>query len=165
MAEKPIWHYSVYPHLLSMLRDGFIKPATALVEPPELPIVWFSKSQTWERTATKDMRLPDGSSATLDFRGMLSRGVRPVRIGVSREIAPYDWPALRRLSGMESRMANGLVRVARELGADPRDWRGTFEPVPMEVWGDIQVYDGGAWITPKGPKVYRDPVSGSEVWV
>jgi hypothetical protein len=62
-------------------------------------------------------------------------------------------------------MANGLVRVARKLGADPRDWCGTFEPVPMEVWGDIQVYDGGAWVTPKGPKVYHDPVSGSEVWV
>jgi hypothetical protein len=66
---------------------------------------------------------------------------------------------------MESRMANGLVRVARELGADPRDWGGTFEPVPIEVWGDIQVCDGVAWITPKGPKVYHDPVSGSEVWV
>jgi hypothetical protein len=35
----------------------------------------------------------------------------------------------------------------------------------MEVWGDIQVYDGGAWITPKGTKVYHDPGSGSEVWV
>jgi hypothetical protein len=63
---------------------------------------------------------------------------------------------------MESQMANGLVRVAREMGADPRDWFGTFEPVPIEVWGDIQVYDGGAWMTPKGPKV---PVSSSEVWV
>ena len=165
MAEKTVWHYSIYPHLLSMLRDGFIKPATAFVKPPERPIVWFSKSQTWERSVTKGLRLPDGSSVTLDFHGMVSHGVRPVRIGVSPEVAPYDWPALRRLSGMESRMANGLVRVARELGADPRDWCGTFEPVPMEVWGDIQVYDGGAWITPKGPKVYHDPVRDSEVSV
>jgi hypothetical protein len=66
---------------------------------------------------------------------------------------------------MESRMANGLVRVARELGADPRDWCGNFEPVPIEVWGDIQVYEGGAWITPKGPKLSHDSVSGAEVWV
>jgi len=57
MADKPIWHYSVYPHLLSMLRDGFIKPATAFVEPPERPIVWFSKSQTWERTVTKGLAI------------------------------------------------------------------------------------------------------------
>jgi hypothetical protein len=35
--EKTVWHYSIYPHLLSMLRDGFIKPATAFVEPPERP--------------------------------------------------------------------------------------------------------------------------------
>ena len=165
MAEKTVWHYYIYPHLLSMLRDGYIKPATAFVEAPERPIVWFSRSQTWERTVTKDIRLSDGSSVTLDFRGMLSHGVRPVRIGVPPEIAPYDCLALRRLSGMESRMANGLVRVAREFGADPQDWCGTFEAVPMEVWGDIEIYDGGAWITPEGPKVYRDPVSGSEVCV
>jgi len=56
-------------------------------------------------------------------------------------------------------------RVARELGADPQDWCGTFEPVPMEVWGDIQVDEGGAWITPKGPKLSHDSVSGAEVWV
>jgi hypothetical protein len=66
---------------------------------------------------------------------------------------------------MESRMANGLVRVARDMGADPRDWCGTFKPVPMEVWGDLQIYEGGAWITPKGPKLSHDSVSGAEVWV
>ena len=130
MAEKTVWHYSMYPQLLTMLRDGFIRPATTFVEPPERPIVWFSKSQTWERTVTKGVRLPDGSSVTLVFRGMLSHGVRPVRIAVSPEIAPYDWPALRRLSGMESRMANGRVRVAGELGADPRRWRGTLPSRP-----------------------------------
>ena len=129
-----------------------MEPATAFVEPPEIPIVWFSRSQTWERTVNKGLRLPDGTSVTLDFRGMVSHGVRPVRIGVSPETAPYDWPALRRLSGMESRMANGLVRVARELGADPRDWCGTFEPVPMEVWGDLQIYHGGGLDHCKGAK-------------
>jgi hypothetical protein len=45
MAEATIWHYTVLPHLLSMFRDGFIKPATAFVEPPERPIVWFSLDQ------------------------------------------------------------------------------------------------------------------------
>jgi hypothetical protein len=35
----------------------------------------------------------------------------------------------------------------------------------MEVWGDLQIYEGGAWITPKGPKLSHDSVSGAEVWV
>jgi hypothetical protein len=41
----------------------------------------------------------------------------------------------------------------------------TFEPMPMEVWGNLQIYDGGAWVIPEGPKLHRDPVSGSEVWL
>jgi hypothetical protein len=32
----------------------------------------------------------------------------------------------------------------------------------MEVWGDIQVDEGGAWITPKGPKLSHDSVSVSK---
>ena len=48
-------------------------------------------------------------------------------------------------------MANHLVRVAREVGAYPPHWRGTFEPVPMEDWADLHVYDGGRWVTPEGP--------------
>ena len=49
---------------------------------------------------------------------------------------------------MKSRMANRLVRVAREVGADPRC--GTFTPVPIEVWDDLQVYDSGRWVTLEG---------------
>jgi len=41
---------------LAILRDGVITPATALVEPPERPIVWLSKNQFWERPVTKGMR-------------------------------------------------------------------------------------------------------------
>jgi hypothetical protein len=158
MAEKTVWHYSVYAHLLTMLRDGFIRPATTFVKPPERPIVWFSKSQTWERTVTKGVRLPDGSSVTLDFRGMLSHGVRPVRIAVSPEIAPYDWPALRRLSGMESRMANGLVRVAGELGADPRNWRGTLPSRPSGTRQYLSEYRVTHPLAPQVNHVIRLPM-------
>ena len=92
MAETNIlWRYTFLPHLESILRDGLIRPATALVEPPERPIVWFSKNQFWERTVTKSMKFSDGRSIELDFKGMVKHGVFPVRIGVLPETAPYDW--------------------------------------------------------------------------
>ena len=149
MAETIIlWHYTFLPHLESILRDGLIKPATALVEPPERPIVWFSKNQFWERTVTKSMKFSDGRWRELDFKRMVKHGVFPVRIGVLPETAPYDWLALRTISHMKPEMADGLVRVAEEVRADAQDWFGTFTPVPMEGWVDLQVYKNDAWTTP-----------------
>ena len=149
MAETTIlWHYTFLPHLESILRDGLIKPATALVEPPERPIVWFSRNQFWERTVTKSMKFSDGRWIELDFKGMVKHGVFPVRIGVLPETAPYDWLALRTISHMKPEMADGLVRVAEELRADPRDWRGTFSPVAIAAWVELEVYRNDAWVTP-----------------
>jgi hypothetical protein len=149
MAETIIlWHYTFLPHLESILRDGLIKPATALVEPPERPIVWFSRNQFWERTVTKGMKLANGRLLELDFNAMVAHGMFPVRIGVLPETAPYDWLALRTISHMKPEMADGLVRVAQEVGADPRDWYGTFKPVAMEEWVDLQVFKSDVWVTP-----------------
>ena len=125
-----------------------IKPATALVEPPERPIVWFSRNQVWERTVTKTMKFSDGRWIELDFKGMVKHGVFPVRIGVLPETAPYDWLALRTISHMKPEMADGLVRVAEEVRADPRDWRGTFNPVAIAAWVELEVYRNDAWTTP-----------------
>ncbi len=36
-----------------ILRDGFIKPATAGLPPGERPAVWFSSNPVWEETANK----------------------------------------------------------------------------------------------------------------
>jgi hypothetical protein len=151
MAETTVlWHYTFLPHLQSILRDRLIRPATALVEPPERPIVWFSKNQFWERTVTKGMKHRDGRLIELDFNAMVAHRVFPARIGVLPETALYDWPTLRTMSRMEPAMADGLVRAAEEVGADPRDWRGTFDPVTVKEWVDLQVFKGDLWVTPPG---------------
>ena len=134
--------------MLFRSRDGLIKPATALVEPPERPIVWFSRNQFWERTVTKGMKFRDGRLIELDFNAMIERRLFPVRIGVLPETAPFDWLSLRKMSRMRPEMADGLVHVAEKVGADPRDWFGTFTPVPMEGWVDLQVYKNDVWTTP-----------------
>jgi len=46
-----LWHYTKGVHLAKILADGFIRPATAFVDPGEKPIVWFSTDQHWEPTA------------------------------------------------------------------------------------------------------------------
>jgi hypothetical protein len=47
---------------------------------------------------------------------------------------------------MTSDVANGLLRAARKEYAQPREWRGTFEPVPRALWRAIEVWEAGTWI-------------------
>jgi hypothetical protein len=94
------------------------------------------------------MKFSDGRSIELDFKGMVAHRVFPVRIGVRPETAPHDWLALRTISHMKPAMAEGLVRVAEEVRADPRDWYGTFKPVPTAEWVELQVFKGDVWVTP-----------------
>lgn len=56
-------------------------------------------------------------------------------------------PRQRLLSRMSPQMADGLVRHAQRVGADPWEWYGTFKPVPFEEWIELQVYKNGAWTT------------------
>jgi hypothetical protein len=90
---------------------------------------------------TKGMKFPDDHLIELDFNAMVTRGLFPVRIGVMPETAPYDWLTLRRMSRMKPSIADGLIGVApQEVGADPSDWYGTFNPVTTDQWVDLQVY-------------------------
>ena len=40
----------------------------------------------------------------------------------------------------------GLVAAARENGADPIDWPGTFDPVPRTDWMAVERYVDGTWV-------------------
>lgn len=69
-----------------------------------------------------------------------------VRIGVSTETAPHNWQALKRLSGMKSRMAKGLEATGSKLNSRPSEWFGTFETVPRQKWAAVEVYQDGQWV-------------------
>jgi len=78
---------------------------------------------------------------------MVKHGVFPVRISVVPETAPYDWLAMRTISRMKPEMADGLVRVAEEVRADAQDWFGTFTPVAIAAWVELEVYRNDDWVT------------------
>jgi hypothetical protein len=139
-----VWHYTV--RLKEIIDSGVILPATANVPDRERPIVWFSINQDWERTATNAIEGPDGTRVDLDREGLLKHGQTVARIGVGPETAPHHWATLKRLGRIKTRMARGMVRVASECGADPMEWRGTFDPVPSDKWLAIEVYENGFWI-------------------
>lgn len=137
--ENIVWHYTHNNSMFGILKDWQIKPATTFVDTSkEQPIVWFSKNPHWERTVARPF---DPVKCTL------APGTRLFRIGVPRSVAPHNWTALRLLSGMDSRTANGLVRTAKEWGADPLDWFGSFESVASDKWESVEEFLKGKWMS------------------
>jgi hypothetical protein len=146
MAVPIKWHYTTGQKFRMIVESGEIKPATAGVPPGEKPIVWFSTAPDWEPTANKAWRNPDGTIAHLDREQTAKLAGGLVRFGVASEIAPYDWHALKELSGMSNEMAQGLDRAAIEQGSRPGQWWGTFDAVPRSKWIAIQVHRDGQWV-------------------
>jgi hypothetical protein len=141
------WHYTTGIGFTGIVADGYIRPATSLVPPGERPVVWFSTNQFWEYTANKGWWDEiDGKSGTLTMQQTAERCGGLFRFGVLHEDAPYDWRQIRQLSGMSTRMANGLHKVATAAGASPREWRGSFEPVAREKWVAVETMKDGAWV-------------------
>lgn len=140
------WHYTVLQHIIQIDNDGVIKPATAGVPQDEKPIVWFSTNQDWEPTANKCAVNGDGLIIDLNKEQTEMLGGGLVRIGVDAETAPYDWRALKELSGMSGRIAQGLYDAAIACGARPGDWWGTFDPVPRSKWTAAEVFKNGSWV-------------------
>jgi hypothetical protein len=140
-----LWHYTTGQKFLQILESGEIRPAFAGVPDGELPIVWFSSNQFWEKTACKGWQESDGSILSLTMEETRKLGGGLFRIGVSGETAPHDWLALKLLSGMKSGMARRMGTVALRHNARPEEWFGTFEAVSVEKWAAVEVYQDGQW--------------------
>ncbi|MCU1325133.1 MAG: hypothetical protein JWN34_503 [Bryobacterales bacterium] len=114
------WHYTTGIGFIGIVEDGYIRPATRHVPRGERPVVWFSINQFWEYTANKGWPDKNGNAITLTMEQTAERCAGLFRFGVLHEHAPYDWRQIRQLSGMSTRMANGLHKVATAAGASPR---------------------------------------------
>lgn len=139
------WHYTTLDRYTLIYRDRLITPATGFVIPPERPAVWFSCHPHWEPTANKGI-MEGGLVRTATMDEMEAAGGGLVRIGVERRHLPYGWDGYPRTSGVLTAMAEGLYWSALAVGANPRDWRISYNPVPIEQWCEVQVLVEGRWV-------------------
>ncbi|MGH3626908.1 MAG: hypothetical protein ACRET2_02630 [Steroidobacteraceae bacterium] len=118
------WHYTVGKHAENIRRDGFIRPATLHVRPPEKPIVWFSTRQDWEPTATPAWER-NYNMMTVPMMMELAGGLW--RFGMdSAEFLP--WGRLKEAARIPKKVLRGLEKAAR---GDPYCWYGSLEPVAI----------------------------------
>lgn len=136
-----VWHYTTQRHLALIIQDKEIRQATAGLPPGERPVVWCSVNEIWEPTAAKK---------GLDGRGMTKEQTHKLlglaRIRVLPQSCPYDWNHFRKHAGCPEWFAKALVTVAKEKGADPKQWRVSYEPIPQSQWINIEIWDGQGWV-------------------
>ncbi len=139
-----IWHYTTGFAFEQIVEDGFIKPATAGIDPGERPAVHFSAEPMWEPTANKMVR-QHGFFRGASKQETYERGGGLVRFGVRRS-RTVPWAKFKKKSRMSVATARGLEVAGREQGAVPRKWYAVFGIVPEAEWKVIEVWDHGAWV-------------------
>jgi hypothetical protein len=140
------WHYTVGVLMRLIFRDGFIKPATAFVQPPEKPITWFTSSPSWEETANKGVVGSDGTNRSLSREETEKYGDGLYRIGISDDYPLRRFMRITRESKQDLALARALIKTAQELGSNPyQDWWGTFQKVTSGHWKVIEHFTLDGW--------------------
>jgi hypothetical protein len=142
-----VWHYTTGRNWAGIDEKGSINPATANIAAGERPVVWFSRAEPWEPTATKAWEFPNGAVVRLTREQTHQKFGGLVRIGVSTSHVPLRWAEFKeRLVAPRSELQ--LLEVsARSQGSSPNDWYWRFQPVPRAEWNRVEFWNGEAWGT------------------
>lgn len=138
---KHLYHYTRASNLVGILNESVIKQATSYIDiRRQKPVVWLSFHPHWEPTATPML----STFAKLTFEEFA--GIEtPIRIKVDAEKYSLGWMAFTNLSGCKPRIAKGLRQTAKVSGADPSQWRISFDPIPSNDWLGIEALLEGQW--------------------
>ena len=136
---NPVYHYTTGNRLEGIATAEEITPATAGVFPPEKPAVWLSTAAEWEHTATKGI-IEDGQQRSATFEEMIKSDGCLVRIQIDPAQVKLIPPAkLKEFLGMKKATLEGLVRAAKDAGANPSQWRAVAGPIPWSAFLSVEI--------------------------
>ena len=98
----PVYHYTTGDRFLRIVASRAILPATAHVEPPEIPAVWLSSGPRREPSATKGV-IEDGVRRQAGLAELISLCGCLVRIEIDPAAVPWLGPSEFRESGCYAR--------------------------------------------------------------
>lgn len=155
--QRPLYHYTCASSLVKILEDGLIKQATLYVHKSERPAVWLSYAPEWEETASMSVQDQEtGKEVHLKGLSALAEYETPCRLQVNPDgLNLVSWDVFKRTSGIRPAYAASLYDVALESGAAPRDWRASFEPIPVRDWIAVEIWQDDAW------RSYQEVIDGA----
>jgi len=146
MKNQIAYHYTYGDNFAKIIESGVIRRAVALIDVGEKPVVWFTLNPIWDPTVNKAAYGPEGEIVFLTKEETAQYGNGLFRFGVPLAVAPLTWSEIRQQSGMSPDIAKALEETANEKGSDPREWRGTFDDVPLSKCVAIDFWYQGKWI-------------------
>ena len=156
-----LWHYTFGQNFQRILADAALKPSAAYLSREGCPVVWFSRNRVWEPAALRGLITDDGTVQNLTMEELGTHGGGLFRIGVARETVPHNFDDFVKKSELPRDRVAELRRVAKDKGANLKEWFASFEPVPREQWLAVEMWQNHAWValTPSLPANFV--VSGS----
>src|SRR5262245_15675592 len=119
----PFWYYTLGTTVLQILG------AEKIPGP-----VWLSCRQTWEprfRTRSPHAASMDELTEAATIAQLREAGGVLARLEVCETVARYTWQDHRRSRRIDAWTADRLERVATEVGADPSQWRVSYDDVAV----------------------------------
>lgn len=135
------WHYTTGDSLASIREDGIIRAATAGVPVGERPVIWFSKAELWEPTATKiivDTKTKTRRRATLIEMDMFANGLYRLSV-INVKLVP--WSELPKACRMKYTTRKRLELAGRRRNSVPGLWAGCLEEIPAASIESVQRID------------------------
>jgi hypothetical protein len=136
-----LFHYTTGECLIDIITDGEIK-VTKENSKYMMPAVWFSMNPFWEETANKSLRcVITGKRRFGNKRDTHNHGGGLSRIQVHHSTAPLNFKQYVKASGITNKIKKGLIRSAKQVGSDYRQWRISLKPVKKIDWIKVERFD------------------------
>jgi hypothetical protein len=134
----PIYHYTTGDRFLRIIASRKILPATAHVNPPEIPAVWLSSAPVWEPSATKGV-IEDGVRRQASLAELIGLCGCLVRIEIDPDAACLLEPGtFRDALCIPPDVHDRLLAADLDMGANPTDWRAVAEAIPLTAFRRIE---------------------------
>ncbi len=123
---------------LRIVASQAILPATAHLEPPEIPAVWLSSAPVWEPSATKGV-IEDGVRRQASLAELIGLCGCLVRIEIDPSVVAWlGLFAFREALRIPEDVHHQLIDAGLEMGANPSDWSAVAGPVPLTAFRRIE---------------------------
>lgn len=137
----PVYHYTTGDRFLRIIASHAILPATAHVNPPEIPAVWLSSAPVWEPSATKGV-IENGvrRQASLTELIVLCGGLVRIEIDPAA-VCCLEPGTFRDVLRIPPDVHARLLAAGLEMGANPADWRAIAGAIPLTAfrWVEFSV--------------------------
>jgi hypothetical protein len=132
-------YYTTFKIFDQIFARGAIKPDVVIASSR---FALFSTNEVWEEMSLLSTRL--------SMNQLFGSGIHLLRLTFPREVAPYDWLALRKAERIDVRMAEAFERKARQRQANPAEWRCSLRDVSIKKRIEVGQWGGHGWIALPG---------------